>query len=198
MPKVRILSTHSNNVFFKADLRVNSAGEFSAVVPDEKATKIFGRTAEEVESRWIKATRDWHSQTKTTRKVIAVRFVTSLIEESRNRDFFKRDHMMLFEALICEETTTCSGEEVTRSLQEHPDYRQMHGPRQPFPWAMQLDDLKASSVVVVPWTPEVEDTLTRAALGLQKVATMLHDVLSTPEGIQLATLRLSDFLALKN
>ncbi len=195
MPKVRTLSLTLNNVKFEADLRVNSKGVFSAIVPDDKSTEVSEVTAEETERQWCKALRDFAARSKRERKVIAVRFVTSLIKENSDRDHFNRDQMMLFQALICLETTITQGDKVSVSYQEHPDFKGLHADPQPWPWAMQLDEhdiRRGSAITIIKWTPEIEALLVEAGKGILRIAEMLDQVLTTPEGILEATQRRLD------
>lgn len=201
MPKVRTIKTKSNGAEFETDLKVNSKGVFSAIVPDDNRTEITGDVAEDVERRWIKATREWNERSRQERRVIAVRFVSKLIEENQKRNFFQREQMLLFEALVCLEITTTQGEKSTVELIEHPEYTKMHGTPQPFCWHMQLDahDLKRDGVVIIEWTPEIENTLKLVGEGIEKIATVLDGVLTNAEGIRQAAKMntLTGFLAIE-
>jgi hypothetical protein len=192
MPKVRTIKTCLSGASFAADLRVDSRGEFSISVPGGVG-KITGDTAEAVENKWFKAAQELLERTKSTRKVIAVRYDSCLAVNNRTV-FTKRDEMLRLECLIAEETSVTQGGVVTKCLNEHPDYVGFGSPRQPFPHRMVLDDgdmrFRESELLIVDWTQELEDTLVRACKGIEAVTEMLADVFQTPETLQLASSRL--------
>lgn len=201
MPKVRTCKYKVAGVEFTAELRVDSKGKFSITRPKvegERESLIIGTEAESVERQWCQAVRDYSSRTRQERKVIAVKFDSELRPDGV-KSTFDAKHMLLLKCRVCLEVTTIHAGETKVELVEHPDFKEMHGPKQPFPWFFLQDlhrlNFDRSNVTIVEWTQEIETALVNACAGIQAVVNMLDQVLSSPESIikhiaNLATLTL--------
>jgi len=203
MPKIRTCKHTVAGTEFTSDLRVDSKGVFTLTAPGLEGDRpndlsISGPQAEEVETRWKAAVRDYAQRSKTERKVIAVKFDSSL-RLNGSKSTFDREHMLLLECMVCLETTLKRGEKVEITYTEHPDCSGMHK-SQPFPWHFKANTARLnfdrSNIIFVDWTQEIEDALVTACKGIQAVVDMLDQVLATPEALTLSisslnTLRLT-------
>ncbi len=196
MPKVKTCKAVCEGVKFEANLNVDSKGVFSIVRPGtnddwpKQQMKISGTLADEVEHEWIAAVRELSQRSKTERKMLAVRFDSTLRKGGKRDHFVDRNVMILLECAVCMETTIARGENVIRLYREHPDYTGLHSPEQPFPVMMRLDgsdlSFRADQLTFVEWSQELQDLLVRACEGVKGVVRMLDGVLSTPESLALA------------
>lgn len=198
MPKVRDCEYTHGGAEFRAALRVDSRGTFKITRPGAAkdwagvGVEIQGTEAEKVEAAWKQAVRDFVERTGSERKVLVVKFDSSL-RPGGARDFFLRgDTLLYLSAAVALERTVRQGETVTVSYVPHPDCYGF-GKEEPFPSWMDLDlrGVDRDGVVVVPWTVELEAAVVRAAAGIQAVVDLLDTVFSDPDAFKEKASRLA-------
>lgn len=175
-------------------MRVDSRGIFSIALPGDEeewtgfgGQKLTGTNAEELEREWAKKVREYSKRTRLERKVIVIRYDSSVRDGGKRNFFTNDDCQLLLEAYVCLEVTTRQGDKDEVTYIDHPDYAKMHGEKQPFPWAFQLslNSLRylREDTIAVEWSQEIEDTLVRACLGIRAIADLLERCLNTPEAL---------------
>lgn len=191
MPKLKICKYAKDGVTHEATMYVNSSGEFS-ILPPGTSTKICGNQADNVEHLWQIAVRDFINKNRTDRKVIVVRY-DSTLRKGGKRNFFNRDNdfALIFQAAVALEKTVTEGDRATISYEPHPDQEGLHT-NQPFPFGMRLSrsDLRqafaTSDWCITEWTQELEDTIVLACEGVKAVVDMLDYVFTVPDNMRLA------------
>lgn len=198
MPKVKTCSFKIKGTEFTANLNVSSKGVFSIRRPGVEtdwagqSMTIEGATLEAVESQWRLAVQDLVERSKTTRKVLIVRFDSKLRPDGRKNFFNNESTMLILKCCIAEETTMMQGGKENITYRYHEDNAGFGKPPQPFPCMMNISEgelqhaPRTDDWTVVDWSQELEDTLIRACTGITQIVHMLHRVLETPETLKLA------------
>jgi len=185
MAKVKTLKAGGGDTTITANLTVRRDGLFYVKHADPDIDEeLSGETAAVVEKKWQDAARDYLDRRTVVRKVIAVRF-DSGARKGGAKCFFSREATMTFDALIVDETTVTSGDNVRKSYAMNTD----EWPQKiPSAYRLSVHDIRNydDAITFIPWTEEAEATIIRACEGLQAVIDMLDGVLESPESFQLA------------
>lgn len=199
MPRLRTIKASIKGADFAADLKVDAAGTFSIVRPGTAedwpsiGCLILGKDADSVVRQWQKAVIDYAGRQRTERKVLLIKFDSS-IREGGKKDFFVDDDALLYlRCCVALETKTKQGDKTNIAYTEHPDYSGFHGKVQPFPyWArFRADQIRAEKLVAVDWSAPLENALVAACKGIQAVVDLLDNALSSPEQIEASAHRLA-------
>lgn len=193
MPRLKTCKIKIGQAEFSAPLNVSTRGEFSINRPEglpewTGPDRFTGKTADEVENQWATAVREYVARSKRERKVIAVIFDSTVRESGKRSPFTDQRTMLMLQCLVALETTIETSGKTEISYKEHPDYTQMHGPRQPFGCLFEMHDWEISHrkeiCTIVEWSQEVEDMLVRACRGIEAIAEMLSAITASPEALK--------------
>jgi hypothetical protein len=201
MPKLKTCEVAHKGATFKATLKVNSSGVFSIDRPGtnedwpDQPMTISGNIAGDVDRLWVEAVRDLVERTKVERKVIVVRFDSTLRPNGRKDFHTGNDAMLFLKCAVALEVTTRQGDKSNIAYREHPDFVGFAGKHQPFPVNFRLGihdiDFHYSACTVVEWSQEIEDMMVRACEGIEAIAEMLDGVTATPETLRLSTAQMA-------